>query len=203
MSDLITSVENETHKIEIFADYDAGSPRDWSNVGTFVMWSSDVVSPDEDDFGGWRVFVAHVFGRYNVIDSDGEPWECDYLTRAEAEEERDKWGSYATNEIVFTPPNDNYIVRGVRYGSQATECFNAEVQVYEEWANGGAFGFVLSERMGVTHAIAFADGTVKRRDYPAWEEIDSCWGFLGYDSYASALGDHLAADLSDLLARLG
>lgn len=58
-------VSNGTETFRIFRDPDPESPREWSNPGTFLVWSGDYVSPDKNPYEGpddlWRALVnAHL-----------------------------------------------------------------------------------------------------------------------------------------------
>ena len=53
---------------------------------------------------------------------------------------------------------------------------------WEAWATGDVYGYVVERRVVQETVTRDLDGKEISRDtHPAWEEVDSCWGFYGYD----------------------
>src|ERR1035437_10207344 len=73
-----------------------------------------------------------------------------------------------------------------------TSILQAEVEEYSKWANGECFGYVLSEWTGNY------DGEDR------YEEIDTCWGFIGGDvaNWGLGTGSAPAPLIDELTARI-
>ena len=117
----------------------------------------------------------------------------------------DPWDSgqvgfiYTTAEdIARTGPVDGDVEFMAKYHAGktlvevVTSILQAEVEEYSKWANGECFGYVLSEWTGNY------DGEDR------YEEIDTCWGFIGGDVANWGLGTGSAPDphIDELTARI-
>ena len=66
--------------------------------------------------------------------------------------------------------------------AKAEEVLRAEVDEYSRWLSGDCWGYVIER----------PDGS---QTDDGWEEVDSCWGFIGFDDarqVATEAADHLA-----------
>lgn len=75
----------------------------------------------------------------------------------------------------------------------AEKWLESEVSVYDEYIRGNVYGFIVEETIEFDE-----DGE------PVWDdpdELDSCWGFYGYDVHTNGMAEHLGDDdLVDLAA---
>lgn len=84
MSYKLASAENATHRLEIFQDDDPSSPRDWDNAGTFLVWSSGLLTPDPHSYGSFDRFMLEWFGEWQIVQADGEMWTDGFYSEASA-----------------------------------------------------------------------------------------------------------------------
>ncbi|WNL50818.1 hypothetical protein RPALISO_231 [Ruegeria phage RpAliso] len=180
------AIETFTHNgkfIEIHVDSDAQhcNPRENSNLGTFWTQERRRTSPDAME-AGRNVFsaVADKFGGIETAESNAKALDkaCVWLPvwcyehsgiayrAAPANPFHCPWDSGQVG-YVFVSREDVRKEYGVKRISaavkaKALEVLKAEVEEYSKYANGECYGFrVLDEEDG--------------------EELDSCWGFLGFD----------------------
>lgn len=257
----IASAENETRRVEIYIDGDSESPREWSNVGTFITWHRGYGSPDKHHFPTPSDFIdwwegkgecdncgqeVHVRddGRWTHDRSDDvhcQPWEgCHDATpdaiividadgtEHDATKATVQWDTTGTRHGEGGVLLDVYLYThsGVIYkatesgnpfhtpwdsgqvgyiyatadvldrewgkpdvpevvGDRKAMCINVlrgEVEVYSDWANGSVYGYITYERKG-----------------DDWDEVDSCWGFYGYDPSENGMTDQAGDEFADLL----
>jgi len=159
--------------LEILPDQHAGTPRDWDNVGTMACWHRRYTLGDEqpgEDPDVWR----------DSLDRDDIVLPL-YLY---------DHSGISMNTTGYACPWDSGQV-GWIYCSEATgieECggigqtanyLKCEVKTYSEYLEGSVYGFRLVDDGG--------------------EELDSCWGFYGYDPQTNGMADHIAAEYQHLL----
>ena len=63
--------------------------------------------------------------------------------------------------------------------TKATDYLTAEVEEYSQWASGEVYGYVCYTRAITTTVTTHADGTVTETVGETWDQVDSCWGFIG------------------------
>jgi len=71
------------------------------------------------------------------------------------------------------------------------ETTTAEISEYGKWAAGDTYGYVI-ERKVTEHVIVtnLAGDILRETDQEAWDEVDSCWGLIGYEyAVSEALWD--------------
>lgn len=71
----------------------------------------------------------------------------------------------------------------------AENCLRCEVETYDHYLTGEVYGYVLEQ----------ADEDADPDDDSSWDEIESCWGFYGYDWKTNGIKDHLAPDEWDVV----
>lgn len=67
-----------------------------------------------------------------------------------------------------------------------------EVETYSQYLEGDVYGYVLEKARGYTQTTRFEDGEVEEGEGLEWEEVDSCWGFFGYDPAENGMGGYVA-----------
>jgi hypothetical protein len=68
----------------------------------------------------------------------------------------------------------------------AEKCLIAEVATYDDYLTGNVYGFIVEEREEV-EGVDWCDDE-------GWEDVDSCWGFYGYDVRKNGMADHLESE---------
>lgn len=85
------SAENATHKLEVFYDQDAESPREFiseaGGTSTFIIWSRAYHSPDDNEFHEPFDFQVWWSGAWAVMCPDGSEWHSPYASKEDAEKE--------------------------------------------------------------------------------------------------------------------
>ena len=67
-----------------------------------------------------------------------------------------------------------------------------EVATYSQYLEGDVYGYVLEKARGYTQTTRFEDGEVEEGEGLEWEEVDSCWGFFGYDPAENGMSGYVA-----------
>lgn len=70
---------------------------------------------------------------------------------------------------------------------KARKCLESEVSVYSDYANGDCFGYIVEESEKCDCC-----------GNEEWEEIDSCWGYIGSEHLEDCLRDRLGDDFEEL-----
>lgn len=153
--------------LEIYQDMSAESPREWDNICTMYCWHR----------------------RYNLGDvSNGDITESDFDKdaiivpiyaytksgiRLATSPFSCPWDSgqlgfaaITKDEIIASYGDDSPASR-----ARARKCIEAELETYNSYLEGEVYGYVLKDNEG--------------------EEIDSCWGFYGYDPTTNGIFDHI------------
>ena len=78
---------------------------------------------------------------------------------------------------------------------QENEILESASKLFDAWAWGDVFGFVLEKNVNFTKV--YEDGTSE--DDSEWEQVDSCFGFYGRDFKTNGIIEHLPTELHYLL----
>ena len=95
--------------------------------------------------------------------------------------------------VVHTTP-EMCATLGVKW-EDAEKAMAGEVEMFEQWAEGDVYGFVIEE----ADAVDDPDDPDAEPDEDAWEEVDACWGFYGSDPATNGMLDHVPEELHDML----
>ena len=185
MSDVLETFTSEDGlwRVQVCQDDDCGSPREDTQLGTLITWDRNYNSPDDNEFSSPDSFEAWWSGKDE--DEDGHilihhncPAKSEGYIRLpvfkyehsgvayRTSDFGDRWDSGQVGWIFSTP--ESIEETGAPIESIARQLKN-EVEEYSKWANGECYGYV------VTHKIETCD---KCHD-TEWEDVDSCWGFVG------------------------
>lgn len=172
---------NDGHKLQIFQDTWAESPRSWDNLGTMAIFHKrynfgDEVSFSSEEFDGWKEMEDYINNKLKAVvclpiymyDHSGItintqdfscPWDSGqvgyiYITEDKLKDEYGK----VTEEVI----------------KKATEILKNEVQTMDIYLQGEVYGFSL----------------VKGN-----EIIDSCSGFYGSDISKNGMLEHIPEQL--------
>lgn len=101
-------------------------------------------------------------------------------------------GDYAE---VLAIIDDEFIKRTGASVENSEEILNSTVKLFNAWAWGDVFGYILEEKKRFTKI--YEDGTTEE-DFE-WEQIDSCWGFYGYDWETNGIKESLPQEVHEQL----
>ena len=166
----VQSEEYKNYRIEIYFDEDPQSPRDWDNLGKFVLGHKRYDVPNEagvnlEAYGGWTE-VKDALKRHYGARVILPVWAYDHsgiaLSTERSGQFADPWDSgqlgwiYATAEDIRT----EYKVKAVQPKTveKVKAVLRGEVETFSDYMGGQVFGYVVRD--------------------PAGEVVDSCWGIF-------------------------
>ena len=164
-------------RVTVYQDDDSESLRGWgTNLGTFITWDRDFLSPDDNPFDSPEDFVEwwaslEADERYVLLNvhrcehggveyraskpGEGNPFGNGLYAR---------WDSGQVGFIFSTPES-----------IEATGCpldeiengLRGEVSVYSHWANGEVYGYLIERAK-----------TCDECGHTEWEDLGACWGYI-------------------------
>lgn len=162
----IETLENGKFIAEIFYDNDPESPRDWDNLGTFIVKSNRYFSGDKnniinfDDYNSYdevkkelekqNYIVVPVFAYVHsgvTVNTTGFscPWDssqCGFIVVSKEKIKKEySWKKLSSKRI-----------------EEIKEYLIGEIETFDQYLQGDVYGYKI---------------------YENGEEIDSCWGFYG------------------------
>jgi len=193
----LETIKHRGYTIKIEQDEcPAESPRDWDNLGTMTCWHRNYSLGDKHDFKELVALWVDLCGNESIQE---EFYYHDWLN--DEQKERAIKLAYQNNVIL---PLYLYDHSGITMRTSPFSCrwdsgqvgyiyishdkirkeygwkkltkarlekikqyLIGEVETYDNYLTGSVYGYVIEDRNG--------------------EEIDSCWGFYGYDHEASGL----------------
>lgn len=162
--------------LEIIQDEYGESPREWDNICEMICFHNryslgDKTDINPSDYNSWE----------EMIDANSLPsdivvplylYDHGSLSISTAPFSC-SWDSgqvgfaiIPVNKIVLEYGDDSDISRAL-----ARKCLEAEIETYNQYLQGEIYGYVLKDENN--------------------EEIDSCWGFYGYDPTTNGIFDQL------------
>lgn len=160
--------------MRIMVDEDPLSPRDWDNCGIIATWHKryklgDVqpeCSPKEYISSLSKSVILSVY----MMDHGGltlstTPFAC-------------SWDSRQLG-IIFMPPGKLESEFGGDV-EKATRCLESEIETYGHYVAGEVYGFILDKEVTCPHC-----------NNTEWEDVDSCWGFYGYDPEENGISGYV------------
>ena len=158
--------------LEIYQDSDGHSPREWDNLAQFVCFHKrynlgDDHGIDHNDYNSWEELIE-------ANTKDGDIVVPLYMydhgnISISTSPFMCPWDSGRIGYAVVTKESiiENYGDDSPENRAKALRCLEAEVETYDHYVQGEVYGYVLKD---------------------AWDrEIDSCFGFYGYDHEKSGL----------------
>lgn len=169
--------------VKLFHDADADSPRDWDNLGTMVVLSTQYSIGDKHSFSNEEEIENHIretcavylpiylhdYGSGNVkLSTDSR---LDIIRKRLAGSiwsDRQRGALFITSErIVKEYGEDNAETR-----AKAFACLESELETMNQYLSGDVYGFEVER----------PDATCKTCKRPGHDQfIDSCWGFYGLE----------------------
>ncbi len=199
---LVQKIETENKVLEIMYDENAQNPRDWDTLGTLVAWHNRY-NLSEEDYNDYREFLEDKSsdqyeteeGLENASDKRlMELFQKDNIVLPVFMYEH---SGIALNTHGFSCPWDSGQVGYIyvskekvrkEYGVKritkkvlgyVESALKSEIEVYSNYVDGNVYGYVLKDSKG--------------------EEVDSCWGFFGYDFKNNGMMDYLPNEFEQLL----
>jgi hypothetical protein len=169
--------------LEIYRDEYAESPREWGNLSTFICFHKrynlgDKHNIDHGDYSSWDEMEEENFSQDDIIvplymyDHSGISIATHpFMCR---------WDSGRIGMAVVTKQEiiESYGDDSLESRAKAKRCIEAEVEIYDNYVQGEVYGYVLKDSEG--------------------EEIDSCFGFYGYDPTTNGIFDNLDLGQEDV-----
>lgn len=184
---------NLKEQIVVRIEYDdcAESPRSWCNLGTLYCWTRGYISPDECKYPDAISFLEEILGE-SIVSKVHDKYTNTRDFMEEIVERMDRAGYILYPVSLFDHSGTRYFLGcasgwdvgtvGVMFASKekireelgckkitkairekVKGIFEGELETYTEWANGYVYGYIVEDLAG--------------------NEVDSCWGFMGYNIY--------------------
>lgn len=163
--------------VEIYQDMSADSPREWDNLSTFICFHNrynlgDKHDIDHSDYNSWQDMELENFNldddiiiNLYLLDHSG--------LRIATHAFLCPWDSGRIGMAVITKKEiiENYGDDSPASRARARRSLEAEVETYDQYLSGECYGYVLKDEYDV--------------------ELDSCFGFYGYDPTTNGIFDQL------------
>lgn len=179
----------ETYRLEMIYDESAPSPReDRENLGTMIYSHRRYNLGDERITAGSFADYLHEKGM-EVGDVVSLPlYLYDHSGLALSTNDfNDEWDSGCVGAIYVSVDKirEEYGKVDEETIAKAREVLRAEVEEMHNYVAGNVFGFRLS---------------LAKEGSTDFEEVDSCWGFMGADPRTNGMIDHLPTEVATALA---
>lgn len=166
--------------LEIHRDEFAESPREWDNICKMICFHTCYNIGDKHDidhgaYNSWEELQEENF------DTDAIIVPIYAYTKGGINLATHpfmcRWDSGRVGFAVITKQEiiDSYGEDSPANRARAKRCIESELKTYNDYLSGECYGFILKDKDG--------------------EEIDSCFGFYGYDPTTNGIFDHL--DISE------
>lgn len=182
MSFIADKTEYKGHLIEIIADDNPESPREWDNMGTMECFHKRYRLGDKgehrsEEFGGWEAFEEHLEKEHGaaitlplyLYDHSGItmnttgfscPWDSGQVGFI-----------WVSREKLLKEYSAKRLTKALL--KKAREVLDGEVQTYDQYLRGDIYGYRV---FGPEPEACDKCGAIEDR-----EELESCWGFYGAD----------------------
>ena len=167
MSNVIERILNaQGHTVEIFLDDNPNDPREDCNIGTMCLFHKRYRLGDKHDFNSPEDLKLFI-NENEVVWLNVYGYDHGGLT-IKTSPFSCPWDSGQLGVIFVTKEEvvKNFGDFSEESIAKAEKCLQAEVSLYDDYVQGNVYGFRV------------LDGD---------NEIDSCWGFYGYDHKESGL----------------
>jgi len=174
---MLESIKHNGFTIEIHADEDAESPRDnCDNLGKVFCFHDkynlgDKNDYDSDQFSSWDEFKKAIEKDFRpavilpvyIFDHSGLSISTDPTWFQAADSQGWDWGQigfiFVSREDALKEYNAKRLSPKIK--KQSERILQSEVDEWGKYINGEVYGYIVKDEEG--------------------EEVDSCWGFIGYD----------------------
>ncbi len=180
-ADLIPLKDGKT--LEIYFDYHAESPREWDNLTKMYCFHRNYNLGDEhnidyNDYDNFNDMITDNFSEDDIV----VPLYM-YEHGNIALSTSPFHCRFDSGQLGFVVVTKDDIIK--EYGSDSKEnretalrVLEGEVETYHNFVSGQVYGYILKDTDG--------------------EEIDSCWGFYGYDLAKNGIYDNTGISQEDV-----
>jgi hypothetical protein len=151
----------------IHIDRDCESPREWSNIGTLCLFHRRRNLPNESGMSMEELSVITGEPDFNGVVLPVFAYEHSGITLSTSPFscpfDSGQLG------VIYADANQLLHEYGEHWPSvvdHIQDALRQEVETFNQWLNGECYGYVIKDEDG--------------------SDIDSCWGFLGYDTVVEA-----------------
>ena len=197
---MIKEYRTEKGLVRIYSDYDAESPRNWDNAVKLHTSKGCPYFDNESKFDDYEDLIE-----YYGVERSGCDWNAMHRDARALTEAAKKKGdivkpisvySHSGNSIYIGLPADHFDGRWdcslIGFGildsetikkewdgdmEKAEECFSSEIGILSAWVAGEVYGYELL-------------------DPETEEEIDSCWGFYGWDVSENGIEENVGKEIA-------
>lgn len=163
--------------LEIYQDAHGESPREWDNICQMICFHKrynlgDKHNIDHSDYSSWQELKEENFDVKNDIIVNLYMYEHGDMSIA-THPFMCPWDSGQLGIAVITKEKiiKEYGNDSIESRAKALRCLESEVETYDQYVKGEVYGYSLKDENG--------------------EEIDSCFGFYGYDPTTNGIFDQL------------
>lgn len=169
MDDAIESFTVGDLTVKIYPDGDPGSPREWDNLGHMVCFHSRYDLGDKKhEFSDPQELIDFLENTpppvcltLYLLDHSGLRMNCGGFSMCDPQGW--DWGRvgyiYVTREEILKEYSRKRLSK--KLIAKVREVLESEVKTYDEYLTGAVYGYVVED--------------------PDGDNIDSCWGFYGFD----------------------
>lgn len=198
----IETIKKGKKTLSIYYDMTPQNPREWDNLGTIVAWHRRYTLGDEE-YSSPRYFLEYHTEKYFSTQEGLENATDKRLMELFKKENivlpvymyehsnivlrtysfNDRWDSgqvgwiYVSKEKIRKEFNVKRITKKII--QKVKKNLSSEIEVYSEYLDGNVYGYVLEDENG--------------------NEIDSCWGFYGYDFKNNGMTYYLPKEFKEAL----
>jgi len=170
--------------LEIYRDEHGESPREWDNLSTFYCFHKRYTLGDKHDinhgdYNSWSELEEENFNQEDDIIVNLYMYDHSGISIA-THPFMCPWDSGQIGIAVITKQEiiENYGDDSLESRAKAKRCIEAEVETYDNYVQGEVYGYILLDSED--------------------EEIDSCFGFYGYDPTTNGIFDNLDLGQEDV-----
>lgn len=215
--------EGNKYTLKVMLDEYPGDPRRWSNVCTMVCWHREYELGDDHSFESPDEFMQHLYldviGKHWCDEHESDDWQDVYeelqktdlvlikqinlydhsgitISTSSRYPYNDPWDSYCIGFIYVTKKTvfkECGSITEENWKDRADEYLEGEVEIYDQYLRGDAYGFKLIKTVTVQEKCPHCGEVI--REYEDEEEVDSCWGFYGDCLEENGILDNIGTDL--------
>jgi len=190
-----TTASDGDYRIKIVQDDNPYNPRDDDNYGIMYCWHNRYSLGDEeaskkydpDDYDGWESLGKAIDkGEGAVIRLPLYLYDHSGITISTGSF-NDQWDSGQVGWIITTRKQIELMNGKTKLTKKElarfTKYLENEVKTYDDYLRGECYGYVVEKRT-----------KCDKCGHVEWEELDSCWGYLGDQKYCidEAMGSYKA-----------
>lgn len=166
--------------LEIYDDLDSESPREWDNLATLICFHGRYKLGDDhnlrtEDYESFSEMILETTADDDVV---LPLYLYDHsLLSMSTEPFYCRWDS---GQVGFAVISKETMIKEFGYfdSLKALDFIKSEVAVYNDYLQGNVYGYILNDENG--------------------DQLDSCWGFYGYDHDKNGLFETAGVNKKDV-----